>query len=362
MPTPTTRTQLNDAAYDMLAMPYGAIPFKIPNDGNTETLSFISSKEASIGMMRSIAAQIGDACYDLQLLPYCPYREVAEQYGEDGFINFGLTTPFPTSSWSGVYKINNSGDTPNRANARTIALWCPYSTGTFDVEYEIEIPEADSIEYKLYNACKKFRLVAPNYSGFFEFMPLKNLGVAQFNVDFTYKPYNPYIHIAPFFNADGLYGYDTNDSRGLVLQGDFSVGYYSDPWANYQINNANYANIFNRQIENLDVNQKIEREKTRWSYGTNIASEFLGLGGGLKGAQAGSAGGPWGALIGGIAGTVGGGAGSIGGAVLDEQWMNRAMNEERQYTIDMYNMQLGNVKALPYGLAKSDALTENFKF
>lgn len=363
LPTPSARLQLNDAAYDMLAMPYGSIQFVIPNDGNTQDLSVMTtSPEASIGIMRSIAAQLGSAVYDLQLLPYCPYREVAGEYGKDGYINLGLTSPFPYACWSGAYKISSSGDTPSRTNARTIGLWCINSHNSFNIEYNIEKPEEDSIEYKVFNACKKFRLVSPNYSSVFEFSPLKNLGVKTFNVDFNYRPFNPYIHIAPYFNSEGLYGADTNDLRGLVIQGDFSVGYYSDKWADYQIQNANYANIFNRQLQNIDANQALEREQTRTQFGVNIATEFMGLGGGLKGASAGSAGGPWGALIGGIAGTVGGGAGSIAGAVLDERWMGMAQKEARSYAIDMYNLNLGNVKALPYGLAKSDALTENFKY
>lgn len=372
---PGTRIGLNEAAYDMLCLPYGAIDYVLPNDANTQDLDVAtSSKEASIGMARSIASQLGIACYDMQLLPYCPYRQVVEHYVEDGYVNLGLTRPFPTGCWFGVYSVTNDSDQISRINRRSFGLYCPNCSGTFDIfkvdsgsDDEKSIDELlgmssdmSSEDIKVFNACKKFRLVAPNYSSVFEFNPLKNLGVTKFNVDFNYRPYNPYIHINPDFRY--LYGEDTNDQRGLILQGDFSVGYYSDKWADYQIQNANYANIFNRQLQNIDANQALEREQTRTQYGVNIATEFLGLGGGLKGASAGSAGGPWGALIGGIAGTVGGGAGSIVGATLDERWMGMAQKESRSYAIDMYNLNLGNVKALPYGLAKSDTLTENFKY
>ena len=365
VPKPTDRLQLNDAAFDMICFPYGAIQFVIPNDGNTQDLPAITStKEASIGMARSIASKLGSAMYDLQLLPYCPYREVVETYLDDGYVNLGLTSPFPYSCWSGIYKINTPGDTPSRSDARSFGLWCYRSHDSFNIEYDIEIPDGtDPFEYKLFNACKKYRLVSPNYSSVFEFNPLKNRGVTIFNVDYNYRPFNPYIHIAPFFNDEGLYGPDTNDNRGLILQGDFSVGYYSDKWAEYQINNANYADIFNRQIQNLDFNQKLERDQTRWNYGVNIASEWLGLGGGVKGAAAGGSSGTWqGAVIGAVAGTVVGGVSSIIGGANDEAWMKSQQRENKSYAIDMYNLNLGNVKALPYGLAKSDALTENFKF
>ena len=73
----------------------------------------------------------------------------------------------------------------------------------------------DSIDYKVFNTCKKYRLVSPNYTSVFEFNPLKNLGVTTFNVDFNYRPYNPYIHIAPFFNSEGLYGVDEVLAYGI---------------------------------------------------------------------------------------------------------------------------------------------------
>lgn len=168
---------------------------------------------------------------------------------------------------------------------RSIIFWCNYTHATFNIQKNIRIPESDSMEYKIFNACKKYRLVSPNYSSVFEFNPLKNNGVATFNVDFNYRPYNPYIHIAPFFNSDSLYGVDTNDQRGLILQGDFSVGYYSDKWAEYQIQNANYANIFNRQLDNIDFNQRQEREKFHVDRTTEGITEVLGLGGGLSGAK-----------------------------------------------------------------------------
>ena len=371
------RLQLNDCAYDMICLPYGAIDFKVTKGASV--LSKTSTKEASIGIARAIAAKLGSSVYDMQLLPYCPWQAAVNDYVTNGYINItGTTSPgsqtLATGCWFGVYKILNEADTPDRENTVTFGLWCPQSHGSFDIQTPTDIvgsigspiypvdttDEEITMDYKVRTACKKFRLVGPNYSSIFEFNPLKNGGVNQFNVDYNYRPFNPYIHISPVFNK--LYGVDTNDNRGLILQGDFSVGYYSDKWAEYQIQNANYANIFDRQLQNIDSNQKLEREQTRTQYGMNIATEFLGLGGGLKGASAGSAGGPWGALIGGIAGTVGGGAGSIAGAALDERWLNWSQKEARSYAIDMYNLNLGNVKALPYGLAKSDAQTENFKY
>ena len=69
---------------------------------------------------------------------------------------------------------------------------------------------------------------------------MMNQGIDSFDIECTYKPYNPYIHISP--NYKGLYGKDFDDIRGLICGGDFSEkmhllmdftdrpGEVADPW------------------------------------------------------------------------------------------------------------------------------------
>jgi hypothetical protein len=77
-----------------------------------------------------------------------------------------------------------------------------------------------------------YRLVSPNYSGQFEFNLSKMFtNTVSFNVDYTYKPFNPYIHINPVFS--GLYGNDWDDARGLICGGDFSLAVVNDAWTQY---------------------------------------------------------------------------------------------------------------------------------
>ena len=351
------RLSLNDVAYDMIVLPYGSIDFHVMK-GATE-LSKTSSAAASIGIARAIAADLGSGFYDMQLLPYCPWRAAVNDYVENGYINITSGTPgnqtLPLGCWFGVYKLASSGDTPDRDNTVSFALWCPQSHGTFDIEHRVATPEPDSIEYKVFNECKKFRLVSPNYASGFDFMPLKNNGVTRFNVDYNYRPYNPYIHIAPIF--DGLYGVDENDNRGLILQGDFSVGYYSDKWAEYQIQNANYANMFNREMQNLERNQKLEVQQHAMAGGFDAVANTFGA------ARAGSnTGNPIADALMGTQMLGKGFQGQLIGAAADAYFMGKAMGEARSFKRDMHEMQLGNIQALPYGLAKSDALTENYKY
>lgn len=115
-------------------------------------------------------------------------------------------------------------------------------------------------DIKIANECDLYRLCSPNYNGAFDFNLMKNnKEVKKFNVDCQYKPYNPYIHVNPDFA--GLYGRDFDDSRGLVCGGDFSIGIVNDQWNAYEIQNKNYQNIFNRQIQNMEVNNSIARQE-----------------------------------------------------------------------------------------------------
>lgn len=149
-------------------------------------------------------------------------------------------------------------------------------------KYSSEINSAYAV--KIDNECNLYRLVSPNYQGDFEFSPSKNGGVDRFNVDCTYKPFNPYIHVNPDFG--GLYGDDYNDSRGLICQGDFTVGMISDAFTQYELQNKNYQSIFNRQIQNMDVSNEIARQEQL----------FKSISGSVTGAAAGAAGG---AMVGG---------------------------------------------------------------
>lgn len=203
---------------------------------------------------------------------------------------------------------------------------------------------------KIDNECNSYRLVSPNYQGEFEFSPVKNGGIDRFNVDCTYKPFNPYIHVNP--NFKGLYGNDFNDSRGLICQGDFTVGMISDAFTNYELQNKNYQAIFNRQIQNMDVSNEIARQE----------QGFKAITGTFKGTVTGMAGGamafgPYGAIAG---AAVGGVSSGIGG-IIDTQNLEKQLRENRNYAVDMYNFNLQNIKALPYTMTRCTALTYNNK-
>ena len=229
-----------------------------------------------------------------------------------------------------------------------IIFYCQKSNWNFAIPYNLFPHDLDP-DLKIVNECDMFRLCSPNYQGQFEFNLAKMGGITYFNVDFTYKPYNPYIHINPDFS--NLYGRQFADARGLICGGDFSVAITTDQWAQYEINNKNFQNIFDRGIKNLEVMQRQERIGA-------IAGATVGtIQGGASGAMAGSPGGPPGAIIGAAVGTT---AAAIGGGV-DLALLGERQREQKSYQIDVFNMQMQNIKAMPDSLTKSSAFTANNK-
>lgn len=322
---PAARYHLEDQPYDMFAIPYSD-DLVIKKLGTT---LFTANKSLAVNVAVQIAAATGTAnVYDVQLLPYCPVRYCIK---DDGTFDIGDARV--------DYVKNKDG-----ANIGVI-LWATISSFTFDIAHVITVSDV-----KVDNQCDMYRLTSPNYNGQFEFSAAKNGGVTSFNVDCSYKPFNPYIHVNPNFGR--LYGQDFNDARGLICGGDFSLPQLSNAWANYQLNNKNYQAIFDRQIQNMEVNNKVQRTR-------EITSAALGsVQGLLTGAVSGGmTGGVGGAIAGGIAGA----AASAGAGAADVILADKLREETLDYTRDMYGYNLGNIQALPTSISKTSAFTYNNK-
>ena len=332
IPGKNTREHLKDAPYDMFAIPYSDdLVMKLSGTTNYEiNINKTSSLQIAQGLAKSITKQV---LLDLQLLPYCPFSGYSMTDNE-------LIMP---------YKEGRTALVKNSADAVVSCIvFCTASSGTKNIVLNEPLTWENK---KIENQCNFYRLVSPNYNGQFEFNLAKNNinGLNLFNVDFTYLPYNPYIHINPQFG--GLYGEDYNDARGLICQGDFSVAYMTDRWAEYQIQNKNYQNIFNRETQKLEYDHKLD-------LGAGITKAVLGAAqGAASGMAIGSVGGPIGAAVGGIIG----GASSLLGGAADIGIGEAKFGEAMKYRKDIFNMQLDNIRALPNSIAKSTAFTYNNK-
>ena len=216
------------------------------------------------------------------------------------------------------------------------------------------------LDIKVKNECDFYRLTSPNYNSFYEFKKTKlDDGIKEIKVVCTYKPYNPYIKINPDLNGS-LYSKEWyNDNIGLMLAGDYSIPMISDAFVNYELNNRNYQALFNRQIQNLDVNQRIAKEQQQFQGIVGaIAAPVTGA---LAGAATGAKAGPYGAIAGAVIGAAGGGVLGGVGYAKDMEWLQQQQHEARDFAVDQFQYQLGNIQALPQSMTKSTPLSHNNK-
>ena len=329
---PQTVRKLDDAPYKMFCIPYytGNYKYRFSVNGT----SYVDvDKDIQMAWAMNIAKELGTSLYDLQILPYCPISNW-EMGSERALYSVGKT-------------VNVDYVELKRSDNITCGYcsFCDVSSKEQFLKYPVEV-----LDYKIENQCDMYRLCSPNYASVFEFNAARNGGIEGYNVRFTYKPYQPFINVAPKFGR--LYGQDFKDNRGLILAGDFSLPIVTDAWINYQLNNKNYQLAFDRQIENMEVNYG-------WQRAQGIANAVVGtIQGGTTGAMAGGmTAGATGAVIGGV---LGAGA-SLAGGIADLNMQSGLHNEALDFARDNFGFQLGNIKALPNTLNKVSSIVANSK-
>ena len=322
----SSRRVCSKQAYDIVAIPVD--------------VQFILSGGTTISQPLDIAQQIASALavqeatnvYDVQLLPFCPRPDMIY---DDGIINLADYSENVDFSY---IKITEGGTSTNIG----AILYCDSASFSNRLYYSLNLTDSVKID----SQCNFYRLVSPNYQGGFEFNVARNGGnVEWFNLYCTYKPYTPFIKVTPELN--NLYGKDFNDNRGLICGGDYSLSRFSSAWEQYQLENKNYQNIFNREMQNMNFMQSIEMRNQLVSGAVGIVSDTV------KGAGAGAFGG--GGIAGAVTGGILGGATSAVGFAIDVDTLAKTQRETKQLAIDKFNYQLGNIKALPYTLTKVGA-------
>lgn len=358
IPANEDRTRLEDAPYDMFAIPYGS-PY-IAWQYNDSEGHLTPDKDIGLKLANEIATALGgttnNLLFDLQLLPYCPIPDIIKPdfgfYVDARELTHGKDYVFLGDFESSPQKFVSVMFFPQKSDF-SFSIDRVYHEGLDGYEsLQVSITEP-----KIQALCDTYRLVSPNYNGQFEFNAAKNGGISYYNIDCSYKPYSPYIHINP--NFDKLYGKDFNDARGLVCGGDFSLPTITDQWISYEINNKNYLNTFNRQIENMEINNRYGRQ----------ADVYQAIAGTVQGITSGAtSGGIVGGALGGVGMGIGAGVGGLVGGIasgiagMKDVEINQALrNEALDFTIDQFGYQLGNIQALPYSLNRVSSFNINNK-
>lgn len=321
------RTKLEDQPYDMFCIPYSDDIWLEYNGIQGPRFT----KALGMGFAQQLAADLGSsAVYDIQILPYCPVPHLFK------IVNGVKMMEFKDVACTEI----NSQPVGGAAQVIGALFWSSRSQFSFNLDYEINLP-INVTETKVMQICDKYRLCSPNMSSFFDFDPVKNDGVYGFEVDCYYKPFNPYIHINPKFG--GIYGEADWEVRGLDLTGNFSLSQVTSAWADYQLQNKNFQNIFDRQQEHLQTVRKHERVQ-------QIAGAAAGALG--AGVSAGVASGN--VAVGAVAGVLSGAAGAA-----DVMSSEKLHQENLDYNQANYTMSLDNIQALPESLTRVDTLSPN---
>lgn len=340
-------------AYDAFAIPVleDDYYFYTRDDSGVEQLNFGSNDYNSAFVMAQEILDVKEEALDLQLVPYCPlpldwvYEIPPNAQTGAGKIQFRIPDGTQHINWTLI------------ANAAAVPKNVIFFLSR--TEFNTIIPFNDPTDYssiekiKECNQLDTWRICSGDYSSVFEFNPARNESVTYFEVDCKYKPYQPYIHVAP--NFGGLYGNDYNDTRGLVCSNtNYSVSRLTDAWESYERTNINYMNSFNRQIEHMDV----QRQYQRIGEGVNMISGTMS--GTASGAMTGfmmGGGNPLAAA----AGAAIGGAASLAGGIADVYLSEQMYRENKKYTVDQFNYSLKNIRALPSTLVATGAQNPNNK-
>jgi len=334
---PTTIRQLSDAPYAMFCMPLSGRYLINGQD-------YLTNPDQSLKTVMEIAKGLtSDVCFEVQILPYCPRQDFIDGYGIFELAGTG-------SGNNGVededYVLIKEGGTTVGA-----ITFCNSSSFQFSIKNSSIVSlSSDPIQFKVDSLTRFCRICSPNYNGQFEFTPEKNGGLSYFDIFCTYKPYNPYIQVAPRFNR--LYGVSFADARGLICAGDWSIPQTSSAWESFELSNKNYQQSFDREVQSIELRN--DRQKLM-----DVAAAITGtVSGGMTGAATGmTVGGPYAAIAGAIVGTAGSAA--MGG--MDVQIAEELRKDALSLKKDLFTFQMQNIRAMPQSLTRVGAITKVFK-
>lgn len=320
----SSRPILTDSPYCMFCMPYGDINAYV----SAEDPLYTTNKEYNLAIANNISTVLGaDRVYDLQIVPYCPIISVPYNNG----------AKLANQLYTSIYLQGTKTEVG-------FILWCNESSFSFDIKKtDIKNLEKDDLlkfpffitNYKEESQLTLCRLSDPSHTQVFEFNAAKNGGISKFHVQCTYKPNSPYISIHPDFGR--LYGDDYDDTRGLICGGDYSLPIVSNAWTEYEYRNKNYQNTFNREIQSMELSNKIQKKADIVNAVANTANA------GIQGAIGA------GNLAGGLAAIPAG----IGGA-MDVHYKEMLRNDQVDKTKTLFNYNLQNIQALANTVSKSN--------
>lgn len=321
---PNTGALVQNSPYYMLFIPEANTKMKCGDKTWTQQVD-------AYQIYNQLQVTFNSFIYDVQRVPYTPYALDIE---DDG------TVVLPNESQIGFAK--NATE-----EIEACAYFCNQDSFWFDIEptstYLDELKGQKDLNVKVQSETTLLRLCSMDGSSSMNINGAKNLGLSKLRVNCRYTPYQSYISLQPQWSM--FYGAEIGlkDTRGLNLTSTNSVTRTSNQWQDYVLQNQNYQDIFNRQIQSMDAQFDIQADKA-------VRDMIFGLVN--TGVSAGMSSNP------------GSAAGSLihGGLNLIQQGqgysdMVDSFRERRRATVDIFNLQNGNIKARADTLSKVNAMS-----
>lgn len=326
---PATARTLSDSPYYMMCIPEEGQRLRIPNNNST-----ITQQPDPYEIYNQLQLKFGEHVYDVQYLPYTPLQL---NLTDDGILDISQN---PTQV--GIIK-TTEGSTDEGA-----VYFVQQSEFTFSVDVDSEslrapASSASDVETKINSELKVARLCSMDGQAQISLNPTKNLGLTKVQIYCRYAPFQSYFTLLPEWSIYyGLAAVD-NDTRGLNFTTKSSMTRASNQWQEFVLNNVNYQEIFNRQIQSMD---------TQFDIQANAAVRNMVFGLLNTGAAAAMSGSPV-SVIGGLAG------GGLGLIQQGQEYVDMVNNfrENRSLSTDMFNLQNGNTKARANTLSTISALS-----
>lgn len=310
--------------YKAFALPYGTcslIGYSTSASGDNTTVIADCQPDTMFELANYLNSDKveGFTLIDCQVVPYCPVKDIT-------------ITPV-VGGIKAIECLDDKVAFPIKQGQSTIGFI--YSLTSCEKTFDVDLPTPITVkDPKLENQTDKYRICAGNYTSAFDLNVSKNGGLTGYNISFTYKPFNSYIKVTPKFA--GLYGSNFKDSRGLICSG-MSLAKANDAFNQYRLQNKYYQDIFDRQIQNIEVQNKYQR-----------IQQAIGAGVGSFGAGA-----TTGLVTGSIGAGIGAGLLSGAGGVADYQITKALQNEALDFTKDNFGYNLQNIKAQPDSLSRT---------
>lgn len=335
------------------------------NEGSTANI-FTVNKTNTMALANNIAEALGDALYDIQLIPYCPNPYLMFLEDNDVFVaNANDLVGYSDKSGIVVLPVYNSHiEFGSYGGVGSILAGGVISN-------HIVNPEDGLLNAKIESQCTKLRVLDQFGSAIAEWNPLSIGYIEAVKIAMTLKPLQTTVSLVPIYQAGALYKFDETspiegeDRRGCISRSSFSLPRISDAWVQFSQNNINFNNMFNRQLDTQTRQYEIQNQLADKAGSLNVFSAALsGANGGVGNfAGLGNILGPIGNIMSmGLGGLVAAGA-STEGLNIDRAARYEQTELALNLAKDTHAMEIANIKARPDTLSKIgvfDVLTDDY--